>query len=258
MAAYFVMMRAVFIIAILFTCWACTNTSGKIVTATNDTSLHSSNSSKVLIELFTSQGCSSCPAADKLIGNIITKDSNVIALSFHVDYWDRSGWKDVFSNHDYTLRQQQYMKALQSESLYTPQAVVQGTYEMVGSNRTRILDAINKVKAQFSNQTIIATTIVDGSKVKLSYKLSAIVPKQQIVIALLQNKATTSVAKGENAGVQLANYNVVRNLIVQPALESGSSEIYLPDDLRRDNASIVLFTQDEQSKGIATITQLHL
>src|SRR5690242_6910712 len=106
------MVRAIFIIAILFTCWACTNTSGKNVAANTDTSLHTSNPSKVLIELFTSQGCSSCPAADRLIGNIINVDTNVISLSFHVDYWDRLGWKDVFSSHDYTLRQQQYVRAL--------------------------------------------------------------------------------------------------------------------------------------------------
>src|SRR3954451_11290666 len=102
------MIRTIFIVVILFTCWACNNTSGKTVTAFTDTALHTSNSSKVLIELFTSQGCSSCPAADKLIGSIISTDTNIIALSFHVDYWDRLGWKDVFSNHNYTLRQQQY------------------------------------------------------------------------------------------------------------------------------------------------------
>src|SRR3954464_3336555 len=106
------MVRAIFIIVILYACWACANTSGKNVTANTDTTLHTSTSSKVLVELFTSQGCSSCPAADKLIGNLITADTNVIALSFHVDYWDGSGWKDKFSNHDYTLRQQQYVHAL--------------------------------------------------------------------------------------------------------------------------------------------------
>ena len=127
------MIRAIFIVGILFACWACTNTSGRTVTANTNTALHTTNSSKVLIELFTSQGCSSCPAADRLIGNIITRDSNIIALSFHVDYWDRLGWKDVFSNHNYTLRQQQYVNALHAESLYTPQAIVQGTYEMVAA-----------------------------------------------------------------------------------------------------------------------------
>ena len=252
------MIRTIFIVAILFTCWACTNTSGRTVTVITDTALHTSNSSKVLIELFTSQGCSSCPAADKLIGSIISTDTNIIALSFHVDYWDRLGWKDVFSNHDYTLRQQQYVNALHAESLYTPQAIVHGTYEMVGSNRTRIVDAINKVKAHSSNQTIIATAVVNGSNIKLNYKLSATVPKQQIVITLVQNKATTSVAKGENAGAQLTDYNVVRNLIVQPANDSASIEISLPGDLKSDNASIVLFTQDEQTKETAAVNQLHL
>src|SRR3954462_15596723 len=167
------MIRAISIVGVLFISWACTNTSGKSITTNTDTSLHASSSSRVLIELFTSQGCSSCPAADKLMGSIMNADSNVIALSYHVDYWDRLGWKDVFSNHDYTLRQKQYVNALHAESLYTPQAIVQGTYEMVGSNRTRILDAINKVKPQSSNQMIMANAFVNGSNVKLSYKLSA-------------------------------------------------------------------------------------
>jgi hypothetical protein len=252
------MIRALFIIAILFTCWACTNTLGKNVTANSDTASHASNSPKVLVELFTSQGCSSCPAADRLIGNIISTDTNVISLSYHVDYWDRLGWKDVFSSHDYTLRQQQYVNALHAESLYTPQAVVQGTYEMVGSNRTRVLDAINKVRVQSSDQRIIAIAAVKGSTVTLDYHLSQTKPKQQIAITLVQNKATTSVAKGENAGAQLTDFNIVRNLIVQPAQENGSIEINLPDDLKRENASIVLFTHDEETKEIGTVTQVHL
>jgi len=252
------MMRAIFIIAILFTCWACTNSSGKNVAVNTDTPLHTSNTSKVLIELFTSQGCSSCPAADRLVGNIITTDTNVISLSYHVDYWDRLGWKDVFSSHDYTLRQQHYMSALHAESLYTPQAIVQGTYEMVGSNRTRVLDAINKVRGQSSDQTITGITTIKGSTITFDYHLSQIKPKQQIAITLVQNKATTSIGKGENAGAQLTDYNIVRNLTVQPAQETGSIEINLPDDLKRDNASIVLFIQDEQTREIEAITQVHL
>src|SRR4051812_32717992 len=216
MAAYFVMIRAIFIIAILIAFWACTNTSGKIVNATSDTALHNFNSPKVLIELFTSQGCSSCPAADKLMGDIMIADTNVIALSYHVDYWDRLGWKDIFSNHDYTLRQQQYVSALHVESLYTPQAVVQGTYEMVGSNHTRILDAIKKAEAKPSTETITADPMVKGNVIAISYHLSHPETKHQIVIALVQNKSITSVAKGENAGAQLTDYNVVRSLIVQP------------------------------------------
>jgi hypothetical protein len=249
------MIRAISIVGILFTCWACTNTSGKSITTYTHSTLHSSSSSRVLVELFTSQGCSSCPAADKLMGSIMTADTNVIALSYHVDYWDRLGWKDVFSNHDYTLRQQQYVNALNAESLYTPQAVVQGTYEMVGSNRTRVFDAINKVEAKASAQTITADPIVKGSIVAISYHLSHPETKQQIVIALVQNKSITSVAKGENAGAQLTNYNVVRNLIVQPAQDNGIIKMSLPNDLKHHNASIVLFTQDQLTKQIGTVTQ---
>ena len=253
------MIRTIFIVSILFTCWTCTNTSGKNLTANNaDTALHTSNSSKVLIELFTSQGCSSCPTADKLMGSIMTEDTNVITLSYHVDYWDRLGWKDVFSNHDYTQRQQQYVRALHAESLYTPQAVVQGTYEMVGSNRNRILDAIKKAEAKSSAETIIADPIIKGNAITISYHLSHPETKHQIIIALVQNKSKTSVAKGENAGAQLTDYNVVRSLIVQPVQDHGIIKMYLPADLKQDNASIVLFTQDEQTKDIATVTHLHL
>ena len=251
------MLRATFIIALLLlACRACTNSAGKSVTVDEDTALHTS--AKVLVELFTSQGCSSCPAADRLMGNIITADTNVVALSFHVDYWDRLGWKDIFSNHDYTLRQQQYAQVLHAQSLYTPQAVVQGKYEMVGSNRTRVMDAISKTTAQASEQTITATASIHSGIVQLTYRSSAILPKQQIVVVLAQNKATTSVAKGENAGAQLTDYNVVRNLIIQPLHDGGSIELYLPDDLKKDNASIVLFTQDEQTKAVASVMQLHL
>jgi hypothetical protein len=249
------MIRAIFIVGILFISWACTNTSGKSIAANTDTSLHVLSSSRVLVELFTSQGCSSCPAADKLMGSIMNADTNVIALSFHVDYWDRLGWKDVFSNHDYTLRQQQYVSILHAESLYTPQAVVQGTYEMVGSNRTRVLEAINKVEAKSSVETLTVDPVVKGNSVAISYHLSHSETTQQMVIALVQNKSTTSVAKGENAGAQLTDYNVVRKLIVQPAHDNGIIKISLPGDLKQDNASIVLFTQDQQTKQIGTVTQ---
>ncbi|TKK67721.1 DUF1223 domain-containing protein [Ilyomonas limi] len=252
------MLRFLFLPVILLACWSCTNSPGKAVAANSDTTLRSSAPSRVLIELFTSQGCSSCLAADKLIGNIITTDTNVIALSFHVDYWDRLGWKDVFSNHDYTLRQQQYAHVLHAEQLYTPQAVVQGKNEMVGSNRTRVLEAINKAKAPIASQIITANAVVNGSNIKLNYSLSATSPKQQVVIVLVQNNATTPVARGENAGAQLTGYNVVRNFIVQPLQDNGSQELTLPDDLKKENASIVLFTQDEQTKEVHAITQLHL
>ena len=101
-----------------------------------------------LIELFTSQGCSSCPAADKLLSETLSQANiqgqNIIALSFHVDYWDRLGWKDPFSNASFTKRQSDYASKLKLETLYTPQAIVNGKYEFVGSNKTAMAAAFQK------------------------------------------------------------------------------------------------------------------
>lgn len=252
------MIRVFLAAGFLFVYCACTNSSGKSVVTGADSALHPATSSKVLIELFTSQGCSSCPAADKLMGNLIAADTNVIALSFHVDYWDRLGWKDVFSNHDYTLRQAQYVRALHAESLYTPQAIVQGSYEIVGSNRKRVLEAVGKAGKQIPNQVITATATVTGKDVNVNYSISAKQPQQQIVIALVQNTATTSVGKGENAGAKLADYNVVRSLTIQPAQDNSNQQFTLPGDLKQDNASIILFTQNEQTKAVNAVTRLHL
>lgn len=252
------MFRAIIFAIILFASAACTNSSGKGVAAIADTSLHNAAASKVLIELFTSQGCSSCPAADKLMGNIAAGDTNIITLSFHVDYWDELGWKDVFSSHDYTLRQQDYVRALHAQSLYTPQAIVQGKYEMVGSNRTRVMDAVNKTRAEASIQTINAGAVVNGNSINIHYHLTSLLPKQQMFIALVQNKATTSVGRGENAGAQLTDYNIVRNLQMLQAQADGNLQINLPTDLKQDNASVILFAQDEATRHVITVTQLHL
>ncbi len=252
------MLRLLFIVIILISCLACTNTSGKSATGTAGNLLHTTADSKVLIELFTSQGCSSCPAADKLIGSLVASDTNVIALSFHVDYWDRLGWKDVFSSHEYTLRQQQYVQALHAKLLYTPQAVVQGSYEMVGSNRVRIADAIKKIKATAAAQSIAATAIAEDNSINVNYHLSQILPSQQLVIALVQNKTITAVAKGENANNNLVGVNVVRSLQSIPAWEAGSLHIDLPGDLQKDNASVVLFIQNGDTQQVATVLLLHL
>src|SRR5258705_6023536 len=89
-----------------------------------------------LLELFTSEGCSSCPSADRLLPQLATIDSNIITLSFHVDYWNDLGWEDKFSNAEFTNRQREYGQQLHLESIYTPQLIINGEYELVGSNRS--------------------------------------------------------------------------------------------------------------------------
>ena len=98
-----------------------------------------------LLELFTSEGCSSCPPADNLLPDLAKLDSNIIPLSFHVDYWNRLGWEDPFSSSEYTGRQREYVSQLNLESAYTPQLVVNGEYELVGSNRGKAVSTIHEV-----------------------------------------------------------------------------------------------------------------
>src|SRR5215831_4626337 len=107
----------------------------------------SSSNSFAVLELFTSEGCSSCPPADRLLPQL-ANDPNIIPLSFHVDYWDRLGWKDSFSNSEFSDRQKEYAKRFKLSSIYTPQLVVNGEFEMVGTNRSSAEAAIKKVFAE--------------------------------------------------------------------------------------------------------------
>src|SRR5215472_2525698 len=112
-----------------------------------DISSRKSYSSFAVLELFTSEGCSSCPPADRLLPQL-ANDPNIIPLSFHVDYWDRLGWKDSFSNSEFSDRQKEYAKRFRLSSIYTPQLVVNGEFEMVGTNRSSAEAAIKKVFAE--------------------------------------------------------------------------------------------------------------
>ena len=245
------MMRTfpIFCLIILYACTPSTagDTKEKSVVATN-------NSGKVLIELFTSQGCSSCPSADKLISNLAQTDTNLIVLSFHVDYWDRLGWKDVYSSHDYTARQQQYAQTFRSQSVYTPQAVVQGQFEMVGSNKPGITAALAKIREQNNNTTLDAKALINGNTIAINFSINNVTPNQRLFAALVQTHTNTSIQRGENSGVQLEGYNVVRDLQTLPGTASGNINMKLPSDLKTGNASVVLFVQDAASKKVVAAT----
>ncbi len=238
--------------------YACTTSTAGEVKEKEVTDNDKSYSKKVLVELFTSQGCSSCPSADKLLSSLAQSDTNLIVLSFHVDYWDRLGWKDVFSNHDYTLRQQQYVQALHAQSVYTPQAVVQGQFEMVGSNKPAITNAIQKAREDNDEVELSGNVSVNGNIITVHYEVNKIVANEQVVVALIQRQASTHIARGENSGITLAGYNVVRNLSAMPLTKSNNTtQLSLPADLQNDNASVVIFVQDIQSKRILVAMQLN-
>ena len=162
-----------------------------------------------VVELFTSEGCSSCPPADELV-NSINRDysgKNVLVLAYHVDYGDRLGWKDRFSSAANTERQNYYAGLFHLNSIYTPQAVINGKVEFVGSNRNKMITAISTTSNEKRSFELKAEQ--KDNKVLVSFFLPNLVSDDNVIIALVQKQASTSVNRGENKGKELHHINVV-------------------------------------------------
>ena len=163
----------------------------------------------VVVELFTSQGCSSCPPADNLLGELAGLPG-VLALSFHVDYWDYIGWKDPFAAAQYTERQRDYAAKLGLRYVYTPQIVVDGRHDVVGSKRREVALAIEEAAKALPALTVEFNE-EDGGRVMLS---AGEAPEGGATVWLVtfDDAHLTAVARGENGGRALTNSNVVREL----------------------------------------------
>ncbi len=209
-----------------------------------------------LVELFTSQGCSSCPPADELARKIIDEgDEDVLVLTYHVDYWDRLGWKDPFSQHIFSQRQQQYARQLNLNGVYTPQMVVNGNTEFVGSNETKLRGALQQGRLTDSI-TILVTPKTKGTmKVDWQYLGP---PETSLNFAVVQPSATTQVARGENSGKQLRHGNVVRTFITLPSAPSGNISINIPSELESKPILLVAFCQNKKDMAINAITSSSL
>ncbi|HEV2113624.1 MAG TPA: DUF1223 domain-containing protein [Terriglobales bacterium] len=168
----------------------------------------------VLVELFTSEGCSDCPPADNLLQKLDTfqpvPGAQIIVLSEHVDYWNRLGWTDPFSSEFYTQRQSAYAERLGLSSVYTPQMVVDGTSEFVGSDERRAESAIEKAASAPKVDIKVTGQSRDG-KMELHVEAGDASGKSaDIYLVLAQNSATSQVARGENAGRTLNHVAVAR------------------------------------------------
>ena len=209
-----------------------------------------------VIELFTSQGCSSCPSADKLLSQTINdakKDNKLIlALSFHVDYWNRLGWTDPFSDKKYSQRQNDYATKMKLRSVYTPQMIVNGSTEFVGSNERDLKDALGKslnTKATAAFKTITAT-IENGKPPHIKYELEGNYSGCKINFALVSLNETTSVKRGENEGRILKSENVVRQFISIPANSNGEINFESAPVPENKNMAIVCYLQSHDLKII--------
>ncbi|MEP7228634.1 MAG: DUF1223 domain-containing protein [Ginsengibacter sp.] len=249
--------KFVFFLSIpLFTLWFCTSSSSvkekEPLTNMQAETIKPGMKHIAVLELFTSQGCSSCPSADRLLDTYSNKE-NVIALSFHVDYWNRLGWKDPYSSSAYTDRQYKYASSLNS-SVYTPQLVINGENEMVGSDAKRIDNTLKKVWSQDSNADVsIEDITVNNGKATVNYTINESAGNVILNIALVEKKTVTAIRSGENGGVTLSGTNVVRNFktLNNPADGKGSYVIDIPKDIDQKNMSVVLYLQQSDNKIIA-------
>ena len=206
----------------------------------------------VVMELFTSQGCSSCPPADQLLGKYAAQNNpDIIPLSFHVDYWNRLGWKDSFSNASFSQRQRLYEKSIANSSVYTPQLIINGTQEMVGSEESKIASAV--IKALALKPAVIITIsrqeIKDGELI-VQYSTTGNIGNNNILALLVQIRATTKIKAGENNGATLTSYNVVRSMVSVPAKGAGTCIVAIPAGFTANNYSIVLLAQNAGSLKI--------
>jgi len=165
--------------------------------------------SPVVVELYTSQGCSSCPPADKYMGEL-TKRRDVLGLTFHVDYWDYIGWKDPFARPENTVRQRQHSRNLGLRNIYTPQMVIQGAANAVGSDRMDVDRAISRTKK--IAQVPVNLIHRKNGQLNISIPASAIKDSANIFLVAFDDKHSTAVKRGENGGRKLSHYNVVRDM----------------------------------------------
>jgi hypothetical protein len=210
-----------------------------------------SSQPRAIVELFTSQGCSSCVAADAYFAELAGR-KDVVALSFHVDYWDYLGWRDTLGDPAHTERQRDYAAAHGSRRVYTPQIVVNGAEDFVGSDRRAVDGAI----AQSS--LVVPVTIRRGEGT-LEIEVAAW-PKPHPVpatirLALLTSEAEVAIARGENAGKTIEYYNVVRALRPVGMWDGGAVKITLPEHeimpAGIDGCAIIV--QEDQPNGPGAI-----
>jgi len=230
----------------------------------------------VLVELFTSQGCSSCPPADAFVRQLPSLGfgrDKVIPLTFHVDYWDRLGWKDPFASAAFTGRQEWYAGSAKLRSpdgasgldgLYTPQLIVDGTVQFSGQRRHTALHEMEAAAARPPVFDLVPRAAIKGLSVDVTVQSTPAGDAGRdkdwrLVVALAAKKARTAVGRGENAGETLEEAAVVRalsdRLPLRPQRSSTRIQISKPADLAWSDVELVVFAQSEVTReigGVAT------
>jgi hypothetical protein len=229
----------------------------------------------VVVELFTSEGCSSCPPADSLllrmdeahsVGNV-----EIIALEEHVDYWDGLGWQDPYSSHEWTERQQSYAYAFRQGSVYTPQMVVDGRAEFVGSREGQARQTITELAGKEKAVVAVTTAKSSDGKDRVSARVGKLpagsaADSSEVWLAITETGLHTAVKRGENAGEDLHHSAVVRTLrkmgVADPKNQetsfTGDANVSLAKSWQRNNLRAVVFVQEKKSQQIVGAAEIKI
>ena len=229
--------------------------------------VHAAQTTPVIVELFTSEGCSSCPPADALLSQYVKNSPvpgvEVIALGEHVDYWNHGGWADPFSAAQFSQRQSDYSNAFHLDSVYTPQMIVDGKAQLVGSDGDAAEAAIRRAARLPHAQ--VSVSQAEGGRVAVHVghlPASAQNDPAEVYLAVTEDSLSSSVGGGENAGRHLSHSAVVRELIPIGTVTGGvfdaSPAITLKPGWRRGHLHAVVFAQEQTSRRIVGASEISL
>ncbi|MBV8091443.1 MAG: DUF1223 domain-containing protein [Alphaproteobacteria bacterium] len=201
-----------------------------------------------VVELFTSEGCSSCPPADALLAELATRP-DVLALSFHVDYWDGLGWKDPFSGRQATQRQERYRALLDLTTIYTPQIIVDGRWQAVGSDRAEVEHALDL--ARRDRRDIPMTLAVNGSNALFKLRAASEAVSASVLLVGFDRRHSSAVKGGENSGRTLAHADVVRGVDEVGQFSGNPSEFAAPIRWHCERVAAIIQAGDGRILGVA-------
>jgi hypothetical protein len=229
----------------------------------------------VVVELFTSEGCSSCPPADAVLARLDGKQpvegAEVLALAMHVDYWNHLGWADPFSSAEFSQRQSEYASAYGKDGVYTPQMIVDGVKEFAGGNEDVALEAVARAAREPKAEVLLALAPTQTDEVVgITARIESF-PKQTegdpvyVLLAVTESGLSTDVARGENSGRKLTHVDVVRvikQLGILPDTRGGGFKVetgvIVEKGWRRENLRAVVFAQERGTRRVLAAGSLKL
>jgi len=207
-----------------------------------------------VVELFTSEGCSSCPSADAVLGELAkTHDPRVFPLAFHVDYWNSLGWPDRFSSAEWTDRQRQYAGTFGTGSVYTPQMIVGGVDQFTGSDRSHAASSIaHFLQAGAAARLVVTAEATSARDVTVRYHVESVPEGASLHVAIAERGLVTRVMAGENRGRTLPHENVVRAFATRPIDEAdGVMSLVVPAEVDRSHSDVIGYVQASPRAGQA-------